>query len=139
MKRFKLEGWQKCEFKKPYTRLLIPRNPAVYLIVLKTTRRKIIYIGSSKCLHRRICSHQVIALLKRNIPSIKLEIWYKDFSQTSMNYIEESNLIHKLNPLFNGISQTPSVKILIDRSYEFWKEMGVREVKINHWRTEKIA
>jgi len=79
MKKFKQEGWIKCEFSKPYKCMGIKNEPSVYLIVLKTqSGRKIIYVGHSKTLFRRIVAHPVINRLKRNIPNIKLEIWHKN-------------------------------------------------------------
>lgn len=140
MKKFKEQGWSKCEFKKPYKQMGLPKEPAVYLIVLRQPRRNIIYVGNSKSLYNRILSHQIIFRLKRNIPNIKLEIWYKNFRYISYqaNDIEEAKLIAELKPAFNGSTgNTP--KGSTRKATNFWKKMGVGEIKINYWHRIKVA
>ncbi len=141
MKKFKQEGWIKCEFSKPYKYMGIKNEPSVYLIVLKTQKgRKIIYVGSSKTLFRRIVTHPVINRLKRNIPNIKLEIWHKNFMDISyhQNAIEEAKLIASLRPIFNGASNDIQIKPT-PRVNKFWENMGLGEIKINYWHTIKVA
>jgi len=139
MKQFVEQGWRKVEFRKPYKSMGILNEPAVYLIVLKSPRRKIIYVGSTRSLFKRVCSHQIISVLKRNIPTIKLEVWYKNFRHISYNAneIEEAKLISELNPIFNG---TCALRYeLHEKTIKFWKSMGVEEVKINFWHNLKVA
>jgi excinuclease UvrABC nuclease subunit len=140
MKRFKEQGWVKCELKKPHKQMGIPNEPAVYVIVFKTPRRKIIYVGSSKCVYKRISGHPVIHLIKRNIPNANFEIWYKNFRDISYyaNEFEEAKLINELKPVFN-LSCGNGKKKLPDNTNVFWKKMGIKEIKINCWRTDKVA
>ena len=79
MRNFKKEGWVKCEVKKSYKKMGLITGAAVYMIVLKSTRRKIVYVGSSRYLFRRIANHVVIGRIKKNIPNSQIEVWYKDF------------------------------------------------------------
>lgn len=106
----------------------LPNTGAVYVLTIISNvfkRRKIVYIGSTNCIRRRMLSHTVFSVLTYNKSNYKVEILYKNCGDKE-NRLIESYLIKKFVPPYNGHFKK-------DQKYtkwNLWNDLKIKKVII---------
>lgn len=109
-----------------HNRKLIPRLPGIYILATKET---FLYIGTSKCIRKRIFNlinvHPIGALVpiesRKNLQQIRLHLfWYYglkvyyqlfDANQDKQRYQAEAALIKQFKPLINDCQYRLAVQL----------------------------
>lgn len=120
--------WEMCCSKESnFTNL--PVTPAIYVLVVKAPvfkGKKIVYIGNTKDLRKRMSTHKILSILRINKSGYEIEILYKNFGN-NVNSLIESQLIKKHLPPYNcSLKACPKYSM-----WDFWLELGIYFIK---WR-----
>jgi predicted GIY-YIG superfamily endonuclease len=118
-------GGERCDL------LSAPQSEAVYMLVIKSTAfkgRKIVYIGVTDNLRKRLCSHTVLNVLRFNKSTYSIYVYYKNFGR-HYNNMKESMLIRDYKPPYNNsFKEKPKYTI-----WHLWSDLGVSLIKRNKY------
>jgi len=119
-------NWEVCD-KKETNFSNLPTTDCVYLLLIKAPvfgGRKLIYIGATKNLRSRMCSHEVLNILRWNKAKYDIEILFRNWGR-NINSKIESQLIKEYNPPYNM-----SLKVYSKYSiWDMWDDLRIKKVK----------